>query len=384
MKKFFAVLLIFVICLSLCIPYRIYADENMRKENKSNVAKYALEFVESLYTEKGYETANVIEILNESDCLSGYCIDIVYCDSPSGYVIVKFSENQPVVSEFCIEVGAENPFEIIKRKYKLFNDSGLFYYSIGLNDYQIYSIVNRTMYGINEKRTLKEFKIVKKEYENYKKEMMDKFTKEHPECKAEKAINYSSLDGWTVISNSYTGTYIDGDIIDGAGSISYYCTSDVNSAGLTYACSVVALSNLMKYYRYKGKTNIDSNFSTLYSSLWNYAGTDSLGGTTNGDEAPAAVSYMSSKGYSISYDNYWWDWFSSFVQDTEDDRPMLFTYGAYFNGNEGGHATFCVGYVETSDYDYLIVADGWNSYLRYINFNGYDYTRKDGWSFTKP
>lgn len=24
----------------------------------------------------------------------------------------------------------------------------------------------------------------------------------------------------------------------------------------------------------------------------------------------------------------------------------------------------------------------WNDYLRYINFNGYDYTRKDGWSFS--
>lgn len=27
-------------------------------------------------------------------------------------------------------------------------------------------------------------------------------------------------------------------------------------------------------------------------------------------------------------------------------------------------------------------AHGWNDYLRYINFNGYDYTRKDGWSFS--
>lgn len=31
---------------------------------------------------------------------------------------------------------------------------------------------------------------------------------------------------------------------------------------------------------------------------------------------------------------------------------------------------------------YLRIADGWNDYLRYINFNGYDYTRKDGWSFS--
>ena len=40
------------------------------------------------------------------------------------------------------------------------------------------------------------------------------------------------------------------------------------------------------------------------------------------------------------------------------------------------------GYVETTKYQYLRIADGWNDYLRYINFNGYDYTRKDGWSFS--
>lgn len=37
---------------------------------------------------------------------------------------------------------------------------------------------------------------------------------------------------------------------------------------------------------------------------------------------------------------------------------------------------------ETTKYQYLRIADGWNDYLRYINFNGYDYTRKDGWSFS--
>lgn len=30
----------------------------------------------------------------------------------------------------------------------------------------------------------------------------------------------------------------------------------------------------------------------------------------------------------------------------------------------------------------MMILDGWNDYLRYINFNGYDYTRKDGWSFS--
>ncbi len=53
-----------------------------------------------------------------------------------------------------------------------------------------------------------------------------------------------------------------------------------------------------------------------------------------------------------------------------------------FGSKNGGHAVLAVGYVETTKYQHLRIADGWNDYLRYINFNGYDYTRKDGWSFS--
>lgn len=65
-----------------------------------------------------------------------------------------------------------------------------------------------------------------------------------------------------------------------------------------------------------------------------------------------------------------------------NNKPCIFTYGAKFGSKSGGHAVLAVGYVETTKYQYLRIADGWNDYLRYINFNGYDYTRKDGWSFS--
>lgn len=70
-----------------------------------------------------------------------------------------------------------------------------------------------------------------------------------------------------------------------------------------------------------------------------------------------------------------------FVRDINAGKPCLFTYGAKFGDDKGGHVVLVLGYVETTDYKYLKVADGWNHYLRYINFDGYDYNRKDGWSF---
>lgn len=74
--------------------------------------------------------------------------------------------------------------------------------------------------------------------------------------------------------------------------------------------------------------------------------------------------------------------YSDFTRDLGNNKPCIFTYGAKFGSKSGGHAVLAVGYVETTKYQYLRIADGWNDYLRYINFNGYDYTRKDGWSFS--
>lgn len=83
-----------------------------------------------------------------------------------------------------------------------------------------------------------------------------------------------------------------------------------------------------------------------------------------------------------SYDSYLFDSYSDFTRDLGNNKPCIFTYGAKFGSKSGGHAVLAVGYVETTKYQYLRIADGWNDYLRYINFNGYDYTRKDGWSFS--
>ena len=71
-----------------------------------------------------------------------------------------------------------------------------------------------------------------------------------------------------------------------------------------------------------------------------------------------------------------------FVGRLSQDRPCLFSYGAVF-GNQGkrGHTVFVAGYAMTDTASYLRVADGWNFYLRYINYNGYNYLRRNGWAF---
>ena len=48
---------------------------------------------------------------------------------------------------------------------------------------------------------------------------------------------------------------------------------------------------------------------------------------------------------------------------------------------EDGHFVLAVGYVRTSQADYLQVQDTWHRELRYMNFSGFSYESVTGCSF---
>lgn len=75
------------------------------------------------------------------------------------------------------------------------------------------------------------------------------------------------------------------------------------------------------------------------------------------------------------------------------DGENVYTKEEISSINEVNVAKYAKSFVETIDSTADVTAgnvltmyseneNGWNDYLRYINFNGYDYTRKDGWSFS--
>lgn len=162
----------------------------------------------------------------------------------------------------------------------------------------------------------------------------------------------------------------------------WYCQDHVENNNRTYACSVVALCNLAKYYRERGYDKISRSFTTLYDTMWEKAGTNSSGTTSNGDEAPAAKAFMEDLGYSCSYDSYLFDNYSDFTRDLGNNKPCIFTYGAKFGAKSGGHAVLAVGYVETTKYQYLQIADGYclvfksTDAIMQLEVNGADYDVK--------
>lgn len=384
-KKIVALLLSLVMAVTFILPIsgaEVSAprtQDQIQAINKINVAKYAISFVDSMYEAQNFEAGNVITLYSENNGISGYCIDIMNGNEHNGYVVVKFSNNEPVVSEYAVESGIKNPYTQIIENSNLSNEN-LVFYSVGSNEYQILDEQKNVVYGFG-KDTISENK-----FKEYKKEIQvekqsTQMTIDNGSHK-EKVVNYSDLDAGSIISDSFKGSSKSGYTIPVASTMSYYGTAAVKSIGKTYACSVVAVSNMMKYYRQRGFTKIPSSLSAMYSTLWNYAGTNSKGQTQNGNEPKAAKRYLESLGYICSYKSYIYTSYSFFVNDLKNGKPCIFTYGTISNGQQSGHAVFVVGYVETTAYQYLHIADGWNTYLRFINFNGYNYSRRNGWSFS--
>lgn len=380
MKRCLSLILALILCFSL--PFSVYASEyenttvknKIELQNRVNASKYAESFVKTIYDDNIYEAGKVITIYDETDLISGYCVDIISNKTNYGYVIIKFTNNKAVVSEFCIEPNAINPYDFLVEKHKIFDDD-IKCYSFSPNDYQIINIEKSLIYDteldVRKKIDIKEYKkSISFQKSNYYANSVERDT------------NYASLDGWTVISDSYSGSVKSNDTITNAYYLTYTTQRDIENLDGPFACSVVALCNLMRYYRMMGFYKITGDLAELYTILWIYAGTSDDGFTKDGNEVIAAKKYLQNLGYKCTTNSFLLDTYSNFKNAIDSDKPCILTYGAKFGNTNGGHAVLVMGYVETTSYKYLQVADGWNSYLRYLNFNGYNYTRLNGWSVT--
>lgn len=380
-----------VLTLSFCVPIEAFATTNsvtqqdVEEINKANASKYALSFAEAICGETNFDSSEVVSFLGEDDGLAGFCVDLKKNGAPNGYVVIKFSNNEPVVSEFCFEVGAENPYKEIVNHYDIADTSNIFY-SIGSNEYYVYAEEKNAFFGLNnEKISTTEFEEMKSEVSEYKTSSSLLETSSIQNINnIEKQITYSSVGNSDVISDSFTGSVKEQVRISGAGTI-YYEDDDVYNNGLKYACGVVAVCNMMKFLRTKGFTKISSNFPTLYNKLWEETGTITLNdengihGTTEfGGAWGGAVTYLEELGYMASYDSYSLTLYSDFKRDLKNGYPCMLSYAT--QNIFKGHMVFVTGFTETSSYQYLCVVDGWNKYARFLNFNGFSYVRKNGGS----
>ena len=150
------------------------------------------------------------------------------------------------------------------------------------------------------------------------------------------------MDGWSVVSDSYEGSVKNGKehTITGAGNVSlWYCSDHVENNNRTYACSVVALCNLAKYYRERGYDKISR--SLLHCTILCGRKLERIPVELRRMAMkPCCESVLEDLGYSCSYDSYLFDNYSDFTRTWAIINPALFTYGAKFGSKSGGHTLF--------------------------------------------
>lgn len=338
-----------------------------------------------------------VEIYNEDGLLSGFCVSLERDNQPSGYVVIQFNANEPVISEYTTDENAKNIYdEILKTTNRADTQSEKKIYSFLPNEYvipqnengqEIYvgfsgEILDADAFELS-KEDAKEIKAYMRDAERAERETRNqsKTRQNQNEAKAEIGIIYEPLSVQTrggkydhssvFFSDSYSGTVSASKNIPGYNSFTIYGSDDVDGFTKEYACSVVAMLNLVSYVSSNGYNGafLNNSANDTYTKLYELAGT--TGSSTYSDKIkPALVNYFKGNTrHRCSVDEYWFTYYSDFTRDLNNNKPCMI--GVSYNkpgGGESGHQVFVVGYVQTSTDNYLRVTDGWdNTKTRYFN-----------------
>ncbi len=97
------------------------------------------------------------------------------------------------------------------------------------------------------------------------------------------------------------------------------------------------------------------------------------GGLTNDEVINTLREYVAEREFNISIADYWYDLWSDFTRDINNDLPVFVSIEGWVPDDERwvAHLVVAVGYIETDNANYLKVADGEFSYQRYLNYDYY-------------
>ena len=100
---------------------------------------YIQSFIDVVEPDGNFSTGETVDIYNEDDLHSGYCVELQRNSQPSGYAVIRFDEQGPIISEFVTESNVENIYDEIAKKGNdnLQNPDQKIIYSYGINEYII-------------------------------------------------------------------------------------------------------------------------------------------------------------------------------------------------------------------------------------------------------
>jgi hypothetical protein len=391
MKKLLSVILILSILLSS--SSQIFAKNGGYEKaepffSESEAADIALLFVLKNMDNSGTWNKNtminkVYTLYDVDDAITGYTFCLNTDGNESGYICVSANEDEMPIQEFSfsgtpifeesLEEGILSDVEVNdfsgsnnknNRKGRIVYNGPLEYF---LNSDGKYYDMDRKK--IPDKKDIKKHKMSQNGSSN---------SKRNHEIKKLIQDSYKSYMGATydgqisgyVIDDRFDymiDRYEDYRYEDG-NSLSGFPGLDMDDFGDDNDCTLVSITAMSYYCHNNGYDDIPSSTTKIYNDVLDVA--EDHGYTPEGGTNPTVIDNIIEDvfdewGYDINASNvYIWS-FSTFTNEIDRNRPVIFNIATGYYSN---HSVSIFGYKEYDVADFLMVKDNWSTSTRYIHY----------------
>lgn len=325
----------------------------------------------------GTEIRDIIPIKSLDETLNAYCINYVKNSQPNGYLVLNADINSTsFIREFALDgngiyeqllencaittrsvenvIYSTNPFEYaIKFKEagveKFYNSNSI----VMLSSEQKKHYLSENIYVTSNEASTNNAARNKTEYSN------------------------SFFSGSVLTSYQYDDDYL----IMSATNYTPYIMSAVRNGTNSENCGPTAVLNIVGIKRNGGWHSIilNESITDTYADIVTKTGFNKNGtsGITYAKAKSGLKAYVESRNFNITINDYWFDRFSDFKEDFDDDKMNLmyirgYSYDSGSNSWEDvGHFIVGIGYRIMEDGSrYIRVCDGWNATNnRFLNFD---------------
>lgn len=343
--------------------------------------EFAQDFVDSVNPSGDLTASGTTKLYEPSGQAIGYIVDYIsdYGD-PNGYIIFDNSD-ESLISEYCFDEGAINP------------------YVAAVESSQTSSF--RSLQEPIETKAVKTSSFVYAAVDPNDGSGVDMYGDEVLPQESASMLRSPISGSWddVFLGNFGSALYT---IVDAQTVPQFISFSETQIEQMTgkYACGVSAMLNAACHYM---KSDFSySQISSYYSDLWNRSGTSvykveggiSYGETYSSNYGPALKSFLASKGVNViqaQQNGASFDFYKTTIQSGD---VAIFSCGINLPNSDGvigrsGHSMTVEGYATLSSnstgayFNALVVADGWTSNARCLNFGYGGYTDTHGTFFTE-
>lgn len=358
-KRIFSVILSIFLLMITIIP--VSAEETLPKDESKTliteeiIINMAENFAKEINPLENISAANPIKLYDMNGQAIGYVVNYYKDDMPYGYIIFDNS-NSDLISEYSFGEASLNPYSTIVQKNNVstYSTEEPFLYKTAPFTYALYDASSEKLidnYGYSQNVDVSTFSNKPAEWEDV---IFD--TSE---------INSS----YSIISTNHLDDF--------------YAFGETYIEDLTghYACLVSALYTCGSFFGVLDYSDVKGD----YLQLWEDTKTEfdhedngiTYGSTNIFDGASGFEKFCRRKGKNISTyttDTVTYNFFTTAI----DKGKISVVHAGIFSASDqerSGHSMAVEGYASLSeknsgkDVDMLMIFDGWNEYIRYLNFD---------------